>query len=379
MTRKITTVVHIITGLGMGGAERMLSNVVMNMDEDHFCNIVVSLKDLGHWGPILQENGITVYHLDMQPSFFSLIKIFKLRKILLEHKPDCLQGWMYHANIVATLVSKITKVKKVFWNIRCSLIDFSKYRFTTKLVFKLGALLSQQPTAILNNSKASIRQHELHGYSNTNTILVPNGFDIHKFKPDPEIYRNFRVMQQLPTDAILIGIVARFDPMKDHATFIHAATIMAQLNPKVYFICAGTGMNSKNTTIYNLIMANALQERVFLLDQVNEVQYLLPALDYLTQTSTFGEGFPNVVAEAMSCGVECFVTNVGESLEIVGNFGFEIPKQDPYAIAQAWKTAIARDADDINAARHAARLHIIANYSIEKVANIYSEIYSRGF
>lgn len=374
-TNKRTRVTHIITGLGMGGAERMLSNVVLSMDPNRFENTVISLKDLGYWGSILQERGITVYTLNMNPSITSLSKILTLYKILRDSQPDCIQGWMYHANIVATLASIGVKQRKVFWNIRCSLMDLSHYRFTTRLIFKLGAILARIPHAIVNNSRTSMRQHQGCGYKNKNLIFIPNGFDIEKFKPNSTIYKEFRIQHQLPSDAIIIGTAARFDASKDHESFLKAAAILAKQNPKVYFACAGTGMHHKNSTIHNLIVANCLEKRVLLLDQVNDIQNLLPAFDYLALTSIFGEGFPNVVAEAMLCGVECFVTDVGEALEIVGEFGFKIPKHDPVNLAKVWSEVLGRDQMLIQQNKVAVRQRIMANYALDKITNMYSEMY----
>lgn len=368
------TVMHIITGLGLGGAERMLSNVVLAMDPNKYCNIVVSLKDLGHWGPILQERDIQVYQLNMCPNIYTLGKLFSLYRIIRKHRPDFIQGWMYHANIIASLIGRAAGVKNIYWNIRCSMMDLSKYRITTTIVFKIGALLAKSPTKIINNSRSSIQQHIENGYNSTEWNYIPNGFDLQKFKPCENLYKNFRSAHNLADDAILIGIVARFDAMKDHVSFLQAAAILAKENPRVYFVCAGDNVNCKNEKINNIVLANTLESRVLLLGQVTNVHELLPALDYLTQTS-IGEGFPNVVAEAMSCGVECIVTDVGESLEIIGPTGFQIPLRDPIKLAATWRAVLLRDSNTIPQKRIEVRQRIESNFSINRIAAIYSAQY----
>lgn len=369
----ITTIVHVITSLDVGGAERSLANLVLNMDRTKYINVVVSLKDLGYWGPILQAQGITVIALNMTNSLRSVPGLFKLWRILRKFKPQHLQGWMYHANIVALLVGKLAGIKNIYWNIRCSLMDLSHYGVMTRLMFNCGAFFAKWPKAIINNSQGSIQQHMQQGYKNKKWIHIPNGFNTQNFMPNPEIYTRFRIENNLPKDALVIGMVARFDPMKDHLTFIKAAGILAQHNSNVYFACAGRDVNANNYALTTAIMQAGIAAKVLLLDQVDNVHELYPAFDYLTQTSVFGEGFPNVVAEAMACGVPCFVTDVGDSLNVVGEAGYLIAPQQPEALAIAWLQAI--NSKNITMLNTAARDRIMQKFSLQSTVNAYLDCY----
>lgn len=364
---KTITIVHLITSLNVGGAERMLSNLVLGMDRARFTNIVISLQDQGYWGPILTAHGIKVYSLNMRPSPTALIKLFKLWQLLRQYKPQYIQGWMYHANILASVIGKLAGIKQVFWNIRCSLMDLSNYRFTTALIFKAGTWLAKHPSKVINNSQASIQQHTVNGYGDSKWLYIPNGFDTNKFKPNIEIYQQFRQQHNLPANAILIAMFARFDPMKDHATFLDAAAILAAQQPNVYFILAGKGVDKTNF---------APQERVILLGPVSKVETVLPAIDYLAQTSIYGEGFPNILGEAMACGVECFTTDIGDAKDVVGNTGVVVPCKDPIALAEQWSLALARDKQQTRHGQQAARERIVSKFSLDKVIHLYSECYS---
>ncbi len=366
-------VVHIITSLDVGGAERMLSNLVLSMDKQRFENVVISLKSLGFWGGKLLEAGINVYALDMQPRLNSLGKIFKLRSLLQQIQPDYIQGWMYHANLVALLAGKLFCKSHVFWNIRCSAMDLSKYRFTTRIIFKLGALLSKYPNAILNNSKASIKQHYAAGYKNKNLWFVPNGFDLDKFKPNPDLYKQFRVENNLPANARIIGMFARFDPMKDHATFLAAASLLAANLPNVYFVLAGKNVDEHNDVLNKLIDKGNLQGRVVLLGQADNMQKIYPAMDYVTQTSVFGEGFPNVLGEAMACGVPCFATDVGDALQVLGDLGQAVPTKEPQALADAWAKVLENAQPETFATKVRARIN--QNFSLPSVTHMYQQLY----
>lgn len=372
MSVKPLTIVHIITSLDVGGAERSLANLVLGLDRCKFNNIVISLKDLGFWGPILHKQGIEVIALNMQCTSNSIQGLITLWRVLRKIKPDYVQGWMYHANIVALLIGKLARVPKIYWNIRCSLMDLSKYSLLTRVTFKLGKIFAKWPTGIINNSKNSIQEHIEYGYINNNLIHIPNGFDIEKFKFDNQRHVQFREKYNLPKDCIIIGMIARFDPMKDHQTFIEAAGILAKENKNVYFVCAGKDVNKENVALQVAINKYELQENIILLGPQENLHELYPAFDYLAQTSIFGEGFPNVVAEAMACGVACFVTDVGDSLTVIGDCGHIIEKQDPKQIAATWQKVIQQN----NVNRDKIRARIVDYFSIEKCISAYSEVYN---
>ncbi len=373
MSIKLRNIVHVITSLDMGGAERSLANLVLNMDRRQYSNVVLCLKDLGYWGPKLQEQGIEVIALNMHSSIRAIPGLWKIWRILRQRKPDVVQAWMYHANVVAFVIGRMAGIKNIYWNIRCSLMDLSQYGFLTRLMFRCGAFLAKWPRAIINNSQGSIQQHIRQGYINSNWVHIPNGFNTQRFKPNSEIYTRFRAEHNLPQDVLIIGMVARFDPMKDHLTFIRAAGILARMRPDVYFVCAGRGVNTSNQTLHAEIVRANLGTKILLLDQIDAVHDLYPAFDYLTQTSIFGEGFPNVVAEAMACGVPCFVTDVGDSVKIIGDAGYVIAPQQPDALAKMWLAAIS--SKDAVRLKNVARDRIVQNFSLESTIAAYATCY----
>lgn len=369
------TIIHVITSLNVGGAERVLSNLVLGMDRSKFHNIVISLRDLDHWGPILQQQGIEVYALNMQSMPSALLKSAALWSIIRRYKPDYVQGWMYHANVLALVVAKLAGVKHVLWNIRCSLMDLSKYKFTTTLVFNLGAILAKFTKVVISNSRVSIQQHQENGYV-ANWHYIPNGFDLKQFQPNADVYRSFRATHNLPSNALIIGMVARFDPMKDHATFLRAAGLISADHPNVYFVCAGRNINWMNSELTQIIKQTNIADKILLLDQVREVHELYPAFDYLTQTSIFGEGFPNVVAEAMACGVECFVTDVGDSTEVIGETGYKIAMQDPQALAAAWQKVLKINPIERQVRAKEIRNTIENKFTMKNIVRQYSDLYT---
>lgn len=372
MISKPIIVVHVITSLGMGGAERSLSNIAMRMDKTKFKHVVISLQDLGFWGPILQQAGITVVALNMRPGISSLLKFPLLIKITKQFKPDYIQGWMYHANLYALIIGKLLRVKNIYWNIRCSLMDLSKYSIATRVVFKFGRLFAGKPNMIICNSKQSMLEHMNAGFKNKNWQFIANGFDPDHFKPNIDIYKQFRAEHLLPNDAIIFGMVARFDPMKDHKTFFKAAGILTKFYPNAYFVCAGNGVSLNNSEIKEAVFSANIQAKTIFLGRFNEVNQLYPAFDFLTLPSLFGEGFPNVIAEAMLSGVYCFVTDVGDSKEIIGDQGCNIDKNDAQKLAESWLSVI----NDTSKLRcESIRQRIIDNFSLSNTIKIYEKCY----
>lgn len=367
-------IIHIITGLGIGGAERSLYNVVCNLNNELFEQIIISLTDLGYWGQRLRAQGYVVISLGMRRGILDIYKLCTLCRLLNKEHPDCVQTWLHHANVLGLICARLVGIKRVIWNIRCGMLELDQYRFTTKLAFKIGGWLSRWATAIVNNSHASIQEHQAYGYNNKAWIYIPNGFDLEVFKPDSSRYREFRQQFALPHDAIIIGIIARFDPAKDHKTFLRAAALFAPKAHNVYFVCAGRDMNPQNPAMAEFINDTKLTNRLLLLDEVTDVYNLYPALDYITQTSLV-EGFPNVLGEAMCCEVECIATAVGETPTLIGDNNFIIPTANPTALAVTWDTVISRPAAIIQRNRQLNRQRMSEHFSLQNTIKKYEDLY----
>ncbi len=367
-------IVHIITGLGMGGAERSLFNILTHTDEQRFEHVVISLTGMGYWGERLERCGIEVYALGMKRNLMALGNLFKLCRLLRDLQADCVQTWLHHANVLGLFCAWVVGQKNVVWNIRCGMLDLAKYRVTTRIVFRIGAWLSRYPRVVINNSRVSISEHTAYGYSKARWLYIANGFDMELFRPRVDAYNNLRIRLGIPSDAQVIGMIARFDPAKDHETFIRAAGILAQQVKNVYFVCVGRGVNEQNFVIRTLLQEHSLQQRIFLLDEISDVEEIYPGLDYITQTSLV-EGFPNVIGEAMACGVECVATEVGETATLLGGGNFRIPKSSPGQMAKTWLYALNRSPEAIKLSKQQNREYIKSNFGLQAVANRYEDIY----
>ncbi len=334
-------ILHIITGLSSGGAQTMLYKLLSGSDRDRFRSVVVSLTNCGALSKPIEALGVPVHCLGMARGVPSPAALGRLLQVVEKVRPDLLQGWMYHGNLAASLAAWKGPVgAPVVWNIRHSLYDLRKEKRLTALVIRAGAWLSDKPVRILYNAHVSAAQHESLGYKPEKTKVIPNGFDCERFVPSREAREKLRAELGVPSDALLIGLVARYHPMKDHATFLRAAACLVTRRKHVQFVLVGRGVDAHNGELRSMLTELGLASYVHLLGERRDISVLTAGLDIATTSSSWGEGFPNVIGEAMACAVPCAVTDVGDSSWIVGDTGKTVPPSDPEALAEAWRELI---------------------------------------
>jgi glycosyltransferase involved in cell wall biosynthesis len=254
-------------------------------------------------------------------------------------------------------------------------MDMSHYRRLSSTVLRLCVLLSGWPQAVIVNSKAGQIFHYRLGYHPRRWVHIPNGIDTGQFQPNPSARMLLRNELGLKPDVLLIGLIARFDPMKDHGNFLQAASLLAAKVAGVHFILAGNGVEPSNLSLRNYLDRDELHGRVHLLGQRDDIASLTAALDIASSSSSFGEGFSNTIAEAMSCGVPCVVTNVGDSAFLVGETGVVVPTMDPQALSDGWQRMIALGVEGRKGLGMAARLRIQQNFQQDEIARQYEHLY----
>jgi len=369
---------HIITGLNTGGAETMLYKLLSNIDRTKFEPGVLSLTDIGSIGKKIEKLGISVKALDMKRGVPDPRYVFRLAAILKKEKPDLVQTWMYHADLIGGLAAKLVRNIPIVWNIRHSNLDPEGNKKTTILIAKACARLSKTiPKKIICCSEASFKVHSELGYEEEKMIVIPNGFDLDAFKPDAEARYSVRRELRIPDDAAIIGMVARFDPQKDHKNLINAAGVLCRSNKNIHFILCGDRITNDNKQLTKWIQEHNLQVNFHLLGRRADISYITAAFDIASSSSSYGEGFPNVVGEAMSCEVPCVVTNVGDSAYIVGDTGIVVPPKNPLAMAKAWEKLIKLPAEERKILGKLARKRIEDNFEINSVVNQYTVLYSQ--
>ncbi|MDA8232969.1 MAG: glycosyltransferase [Magnetospirillum sp.] len=367
---------HLITGLGSGGAERMLTRVAGMSDRNRFRHVVVSLTDEGFFGPVLRTAGIAVHSLGLRRGLPNPATLFRLVALLRREKPDVLMTWLYHADFLGTLAAPLAGVPSLVWNLRCSDMDLRRYSRQSALVVKALARLSRVPDVVLANSRAGIAAHRALGYTPRRWEMIPNGLDLAEFTPDPDARSGFRQQLGLAPDDVVVGMVGRFDPMKDHATFLGALAAASRCRPRVRGLLVGRGTEPGEAALDALVGESGLGDRLMRLGERRDIPKILPAFDVLVSASAFGEGFPNVVAEAMACGVPAVVTDVGDSREVVGDAGFVVPPRSPERLAGALDRVLALPRDSLRALGETARNRAVERFSLAQVVDRYEALFA---
>jgi glycosyltransferase involved in cell wall biosynthesis len=372
----VIKVVHVITGLNIGGAEQMLLKLLSNVDNTRFDFSVISLITPGVLAPVIEALGIPIYTLNLQPGQFTLRALFRLRKIIKFLQPDVIQGWMYHANLAVSLATIMYgKSISVVWNIRHSLHMLEMEKSLTKLVIKVGARLSHKPYKVIYNSYASVLQHQQIGYCATNHVAISNGFDGESFKPDMDARISLRDQLGISSaDHILIGLIGRYHPLKDHDNFLHAAALLLQKKENISFVMVGANVDAKNHELQATIEKLGMMGKVFLLGESHEIPRIMAGLD-IHVSSSQSEAFSNVIGEAMVCGIPCVVTDVGDSARLVGDAGVVVVARDPHALMEGLLKIVNMNAVERTEIGLRARQHILNNFSIAVIVSRYEALY----
>lgn len=365
-------VVHIITSLDAGGAQQMLSRIVTNANDtgiNEVEQIVVSLMSGGKYASSLKESNIEVHCLGLQRRHHSLKTLVRLSKILRSKEPDVVMTWLYHADLMGTVAALLAgiSVRRVIWNLRCSNIDFARYARTTRVIVTALSWMSFLPGAVVVNSDNGRTHHLSLGYQPRKWIYLPNGLDISFWRPNWADRVNIRREFGLNEQNLLVGMVARVDPQKDHSTFLAAAEDVANTQENVRFLLVGDGAEE-------LKLPRSLVDKVIVLGYRHDVEKLMRAMDIHVLSSAFGEGFPNVICEAMASGVPCVVTDVGQAAKIVEGTGISVPPGSPAKLAHAIRTLINEPTDSKKKRAKDSRDRVVREFDITHVRSAYLSV-----
>ena len=356
-------VLHVITGLDTGGAEAQLAAMVTTMRPNRPDQRVVSLLPTGVVGDGLMAAGIPVDSLRMGRRGIDPRGIGRLVGIIRAFRPDAIQTWMYHADLVATLALLLSggrRGTRLFWGVRCSDMDTRHYGARLRMVIRLCARLSPLAGAIVANSEAGRRVHEDLGYRPRRFLVIANGIDCARYRPDPRLRIAMRAELGIDAEMPLLAHVARVDPMKDHDTLLAALDRL----PGVAVLCVGSG-------------TEALPDRPSLLrlGRRTDLPRLYAAADLVISSSAFGEGFSNALAEGMAAGLPAVATDVGDARRIIGDAGRVVPPREPDALAAAVRDLLARPPEERTALAVAARARIVGAFSLARAVAAFDALH----
>lgn len=367
-------VLHLITDLDIGGAETMLLRLLSHTDRSRFHSSVVAMAGRGDLCSQVNDLGVPLYSLGMRTGIPDIRAVYKLSRILKRERPHIIQTWLYHADLLGLITAKLTGFPYVIWNLRCSELHRGDHSALLFAILRVLAKLSKLPTAVVANSSAGVQAHERIGYQPRKWVSIFNGFDTNIFEQKPEARANIRRELNLEEDIPLVGLIGRFNPMKDHGNFLKAACLVQKMRPDAHFILAGRGVDNGNNFLTERISSLGLESVVHLLGECRNIVDIYSSIDVVC-SSSYSEGFPSAIGEAMACGVPCVVTDVGDSAYIVGNTGCVVPPRNPDFFAKAIIDIISLPLDEKIDLGIKARQRITDNFSIEKITNQYEALY----
>jgi len=354
---------YVVTDLRIGGAEAMLAKLATAHPPIAPEIAIVSLLPADAYAEQLRAAGVEVIELGFKRLGGAAMGLFELARVIAAIKPDIVQGWMYHGDLVALIALGMSGRRGktcLVWSIRCSDMDLSRYGIGLRLVVKACIALSRLPDMIIANSAAGLETHLRLGYRPRRAEIVANGVAVDRFKPDPAARIAIRKEIGLSQDAIVLAHVARVDPMKDQEGFLAALREL----PDVHAVLVGAGTERLPP------MPNAVR-----LGRRDDVARLFAAADIVVSSSAFGEGFSNVLAEGMACGLPAVATDVGDARAIVGDSGLIVPPRDPHALAAAIRTLAQQTASARAERGRRARARVVDNFAIKRAVERYVEIY----
>jgi glycosyltransferase involved in cell wall biosynthesis len=365
-------ILHLITGLGAGGAERQLATLALNSDPNRARHEIVSLLDDGIWGARLRAAGTPVHTLKMTRKWAAPLVLPRLVRLCRSSGADIVQSWLYHADLMGLAVAALSG-RAAIWTLRASNLRFDIYGLETRILVRLLAGLSSFPSAIVANAAEGERWHRSIGYRPRRFVVIPNGIDCQSFAPDPEARISVRRELALPDNALLVGNLSRHDPMKDHPTLLAS---FARVAERSWLLLAGDGTDIRNQALDREIAAAGIPPaRILRLGLREDVPRLLAALDVAVLSSWFGEGFPNIVAEAMACGVPSIGTDIGDTARVIGDCGTVVAPGDVSGLAAALARTVALDPAARAELGRRSRARIETQFSVPAMVEGYYSLY----
>lgn len=372
MTRRI---LHIINSLTHGGAEAMLCELARRHDAARWRPVVATLIEDHTLARPLVDAGIEIHTMGMRPGIPDPRGVARLSRLIREIRPHVIQTWMDHSNLIGGVAARLAGATPVVWGLHQSVHTPGVAKRSTLMTVAACAKLSRHlPATVVSCSHHGAACYIASGFEPSRMRVIPNGFDSLRFRPDPTAPAWLRAELGLDADVPLVLLPARFDPFKDHETFVAAAARIAAQMPDVRFVLCGAEIDANNAALASMLRTHGVARHCHLLGPRRDIALIFAAVD-LVVSSSISEAFPLVLGEAMSCGTICVATDVGDSAHIVGEFGRIVPPSDPAALGDACVAMLSLSRDARAAMGAAARQDISERFDLTSVTRQYERLY----
>lgn len=356
----------------------VLTQLLENWNDAGDHQMVISLRQRGQLSARIESLNIPMVHLDLQPGKIDFSKFLKLLRLIRSYQPEIVHTWLYHADLIGGIAAKIASSASVIWGIHHTITDGHSVKSSTWNVVRILIQLSKNlPSQIICCSESAYQSHIAIGYSPNKMIIIENGVDADRFRPDASARLRLQNELNIPSQTKLIGMFARYHPHKDHASLLDAAGILLKTNPNVHFVLAGQGMDAANTELQDRIVRNNLSDHFHLLGERQDMPYLTAAMDIVT-LSSHSEALPMTLCEGMSCAKPCVATNVGDIARLIGDSGIVVEPRKPQALADAWHKILELPDIEYNRLGYEARQRILQFYNLNTMLSEYRQTYLKS-
>lgn len=371
-------VLHVISGLGTGGAENFLFRLLSSLSAA-VEGRVVSLGRGGGMVPKFRNAGIQLAELGLNEVMGKAslpVHGYRIARGICAWRPQIVQGWMNHGNLGAWMTRKfLFPSARLIWSIRQTIYDIGLERRGTQCAIRLQALLSAEPDEIICNSSTGFAQHRGLGFKGHRMRVIPNGFDVDRYRPRRDMRSTARALLGVSEEKVVVAMVARRHAMKDYPCFLKAMAMVAPELPLLQAVCIGPGVNSPGADTRALVESLSLESVCRLFDERADIERIYPGIDILCLTSAWGEGFPNVLGEAMACAIPCVATDVGDAAAIIGDCGVVVPPRSPASVAAGVLEILRMGYEARMQLGARARERIVGRFSMSAVADEYLRVY----
>jgi glycosyltransferase involved in cell wall biosynthesis len=366
-------ILHVISGLKVGGAEMMLLRLINNARGGEFKHQVVSLSFAGEMRERFEEAGIELIVFDFKKS--PIISFFQLHSLIRRVKPDIVQTWLYHSDLIGGLAARLAGSCGIVWNLRSTTIPQGPLSSAFWIVRLCGFFSHIIPDRIICCANSAKDAHIKLRYSHRKITVIPNGYDFSVF----ERHLDSRVVARrelgFEDGVMVIGVVGRFDPLKDFHNFVTAASYIDNKYENFKFLMVGRGNEWSNTTLRGWIERSGLIKSFYLAGQHTDVSYLLSAMDIFCLPSV-NEAFPNVLVEAMAMGLPCVVTRSGDAADILGVNDFVVPVKNAKLLSEALIRMCNLKLKERRRLGESGARKVRADYQIDNIKLKYEQVYA---
>lgn len=359
-------ILFLARSLDRGGAERQLVVLANGLARRGHAVAVAVFFGGGAYESELAGTGVRVIHLGKKDRWDILPFLYRLVRLLRKERPAVLHSYLGVPNILVAALKPLLSGTRIVWGVRASNMDLARYDWLSRLAYVLERRLARFAHCIIANSRAGKHHAIANGFPADRIVVIPNGIDTDCFRPNPEGRRRVRAEWGLGDHEILVGLIGRLDPMKDHPVFLEAASNIARVRRDVRFVCVGGGPADYAEALKQHAATLGLTNQLIWVGARDDMPAVYSALD-IASSSSYGEGFSNTIAEAMACGVPCVVTDVGDSALIVGDAGSVVPPGDYNALAAAIGRLIDRPHEERLELGEVCRARVVSKFGIDRL------------